>query len=169
MGRRRRQTEWPRASRQEPKLPGSSTWISVTCHPSWREWGTGAGWGSGQAVTHVPDEYWDRTREKEEVPLIQRLCSGCHRLCGLRQHTFIFSHPGAWKSEIGVPAGLGSWWGSSFWFADSQILTMWDWPFLSAGTLRERDRDRDRQTEGASSSYKPINPIGLGLYACDFM
>ena len=57
----------------------------------------------------------------------------------------------------------------SFWFADSQILTMWDWPFLSAGTLRERDRDRDRQTEGASSSYKPINPTGLGLYACDFM
>ena len=34
---------------------------------------------------------------------------------------------------------------------------------------RERDRDRDRQTEGAFSSYKPINPIGLGLYACDFM
>ena len=30
-------------------------------------------------------------------------------------------------------------------------------------------RETDRQTEGASSSYKPINPIGLGCYACDFI
>ena len=42
-GEKETDKEWPRASRQEPKLPGSSTWSSLTSHPSWREWGTGAG------------------------------------------------------------------------------------------------------------------------------
>ena len=98
-GEKETDKEWPRASHQEPKLPGSSTYAHAILPGGSGEQGQ----GEDQASTETC------RKEKEEVPLIQRLWSGCHSLRGLRQHTFIFSHPGAWKSEVGVPAGLGSW------------------------------------------------------------